>query len=196
VAEPQILTRLGAELLQPKSIAYIAKAVEREVRKAMAAGSKDSSATRKLLDQERRKLQNLVTALEGGSAAPASVLKAITDREKTIGQLERELEASTSRPTKVAFGDLTPWVAEQLGDLAGLLKEDVPRVKTELRRLNLALRFTPVEAEPRAHYVVEGQCDLSALAFSFVRRGQNGRPFRTPGYESAVVDQSGEQAGV
>jgi hypothetical protein len=35
----------------------------------------------------------------------------------------------------------------------------------EFRRLKLQLTFTPVEAEPRGHYVVEGQCDMSALVF-------------------------------
>jgi len=63
-----------------------------------------------------------------------------------------------------------------LSDLAGLLKDDVARVKAEFRRLNLALTFTPVEAEPRPHYVVKGQCDLSALAFSFVRPADRGMP--------------------
>ena len=45
----------------------------------------------------------------------------------------------------------------------------MPRVKSEFRRLNLALTFTPVNIEPRPHYVVKGQGDLSALVFSFVR---------------------------
>jgi len=107
VAEPQILAKLQAELLLEKNIAYIARAVEREAKKALAAGSKDSTATRKLLDQEKRKLQNLLAALEGGLAAPASVLKAIADREKTIAKLERDLEVATVRPQKVEVGDLT-----------------------------------------------------------------------------------------
>ena len=71
VAEPQILAKLQAELLLEKNIAYIARAVEREAKKALAAGSKDSTSTRKLLDQEKRKLENLVAALEGGSTAPS-----------------------------------------------------------------------------------------------------------------------------
>jgi hypothetical protein len=49
-----------------------------------------------------------------------------------------------------------------------LLHHDVSTVKAEFRRLNLALTFTPTDAEPRPHYVVKGQCDLSALVFSFV----------------------------
>ena len=40
VTEPQILAKLQGELLQPKTVAYIAKAVEREVKKALAPESK------------------------------------------------------------------------------------------------------------------------------------------------------------
>jgi len=126
---------------------------------------------------------------------PSSVLKAIADRAKSIAQLERELDASTSGPTKVDVGDLTQWVEEQLADLASLLKEDVPRVKAEFGRLNLALNFNRVEAEPRAQYVVEGQCDLSALVFSFVRSATTGQKsagglWRAAGRQSAVLDSS------
>jgi hypothetical protein len=48
-----------------------------------------------------------------------------------------------------------------------LLKTDPVKVKSEFRRLNLQLKFNPIEAQPRAHYVVKGQCDLSALVFLF-----------------------------
>jgi Recombinase zinc beta ribbon domain len=60
VAEPQILAKLQAELLQSTNVAYIALALEREAKKALTKGSKDSTATRTRLDQEQRKLQNLV----------------------------------------------------------------------------------------------------------------------------------------
>ena len=42
--------KLQAELLQPETVAYIARAVESEVKKAMAAWSNDSTAIRNLLD--------------------------------------------------------------------------------------------------------------------------------------------------
>lgn len=184
VAEPQILAKLQNELLQPKNVAVIARAVEREAKKAMASTAKEPSTSRRRLEQERRQLENLVSALAGGSAAPSSVLKAIAEREKTIAQLGRELEVAVSRPPKLEVGDLTSWVGERLGDLHTLLKEDVPRVKAEFRRLNLAVRFRPVDAQPRPHYVVEGQCDLSALVFSFVRPGRGGVPVRL----GAVLD--------
>jgi DNA invertase Pin-like site-specific DNA recombinase len=168
VAEPQILAKLQAELLQPATVAYIARAVEREAKKAVSAAG-NAAAHRKQLEQERRKLQNLISALEGGVAAPASVLKTIALRENTISDLERELEAAPATPKTVDFGDLTAWVEAQLADLTSLLKDHVPRVKSEFRRLNLRLRFSPVDTKPRPYYSVEGQCDLSALAVLFVQ---------------------------
>ena len=56
----------------------------------------------------------------------------------------------------------------------GLLKSDPATVKSEFRRLNLQLTFHPTEAEPRAHYVVKGQCDLGALAFFYLRSRRTG----------------------
>ena len=48
--------------------------------------------------------------------------------------------------------------------------------------------------------MVEGQCDLSALAFSFVRPGtgrvETGRRIWQPGHQGAAVDLSGEGAAV
>ena len=72
VAEPQILANLQQQLLEPKTLAYITQAVEREMKKSLQTTPTPAGEIRKRLEQERRKLQNLVTALEGGSDAPAS----------------------------------------------------------------------------------------------------------------------------
>lgn len=166
VAEPQILAKLQQELLEPTTLAYVNKAVEGELKKSLQAIPKRTDETRKRLDQERRKLQNLVSALEGGSDAPASILKAINEREKTIAQLEGELTAAAEpRPAQKPV-DISQFVRAELADLHALLKTDPAKVKAEFRRLNLAITFHPTEATPRPFYIVKGQCDLSALAFS------------------------------
>ena len=179
------MARLQEELLKPGTLAYITKALEREAKKLRTA-PRDGMAATKRLEQERRKLQNLISALEGGSSSPAAVLNAIGERERIIGELEAQVRSfgGQNRPRTV---DSSPeWVKQQLSDLAGFLKDDVPRVKSEFRRLNLALTFTPVEGEPRPHYVVNGQCDLGALAFSFVRAA--GRPISSTHRSGAVKD--------
>jgi DNA invertase Pin-like site-specific DNA recombinase len=169
VAEPQILAKLQQELLKPMTVDYIVSAVQKEVKKASAARPNDVGALRKQLEQEKRKLQNLVTALEGGASAPSAVLKAVSEREKAIAQLEGQIRSAAEPKPLAKVAVTSDWVQEQLGDLAGLLRSDVARAKTEFRRLNLSLSFTPTDASPRPHYVVKGQCDLSALVFSFSR---------------------------
>ena len=175
VVDPQILAKLQEELLKPATLDYITSAIEKELRKASATAPKDVGALRKQLDQEKRKLQNLVSALEGGASAPAAILKAVADREKAIANLEDQIRSAAAATPAPKFEVTSDWVGQQLGDLAGLLRSDVARVKSEFRRLNLALTFTPTEAEPRPHYVVKGQCDLSALVFSVVRPADRGR---------------------
>ena len=175
VAEPQILAKLQEELLKPATLDYITAAVQKEVKKASAAAPKDVGALRKQLEQEKRKLQNLVSALEGGASAPATIVKAISDREEAIAHLEGQIRSEAEPRPAPKFEVTSDWVREQLTDLASLLRSDAPRVKAEFRRLNLSLTFTPTEAEPRPHYVVKGQCDLSALVFSFLRPGDRGR---------------------
>ena len=69
--------------------------------------------------------------------------------------------------------DVPSWVENQLRDLTSVLKTDPARTKSEFRRLNLELTFHPTEAEPRAHYIVKGQCDLSALVFFYLRSGKS-----------------------
>ena len=149
------------------------------MRKAHSATPKAGVATMKRLEQETRKLQNLISALEGGSSSPSAIVNAIADREKVIGGLEAQLRTSVE---PVPPGKLDGRCQ------TGLLKDDVPRVKSESRCLNLALTFTPIEAKPRPHYVVKGQCDLSALVFSLVRPpDRSGTPRRS----GASLDLSG-----
>ncbi len=69
VAEPQILSKLQSELLKPTAADYIVKSVEKEVRKKLSQPRDGQRSTQRLLDAERRKLQNLVVAIEGGSDA-------------------------------------------------------------------------------------------------------------------------------
>ena len=154
----------------------------------LGAGQKKSLQTtptpageiRKRLEQERRKLQNLVAALEGGSDAPASILKAIDEREKTVARLEGELAAADQPRPAGKPRDVSKFVQTQLSDLHELLKTDPAKVKAEFRRLNLALTFQPTEAEPRPYYIVKGQCDLSALVFSFFYPADRGSEIPSP----------------
>jgi DNA invertase Pin-like site-specific DNA recombinase len=104
--------------------------------KQLAGTPNDVGALRKQLEQEKRKLQNLVSALEGGSSAPAALVKAVSEREKAIAQLESQIRSAATPAPVRKLDDASEWVRKQLGDLAGLLRSDVPKVKAEFRRLN------------------------------------------------------------
>ena len=66
VAEPQVLAKLQTELQQPKALAYITKSVEKEIQRALAAPKAGANDNQRQLEQERKKLQNLIAAIEGG----------------------------------------------------------------------------------------------------------------------------------
>jgi hypothetical protein len=184
VAEPQVLAKLQTELLQPKALAHITKSLEKEIQRALAEPKAGGTDLQRQLDQERKKLQNLIAAIEGGSTTPASLLKAVTEREATIKRLETELRRQDEKPSGKPLPELSGWVREQPTDLTALLKSNPAKVKSEFRRLNLQLTFHPTEAEPRAHYIVKGQCDLSALAYFYLCS-------RRPG---AVMDPTRERS--
>jgi site-specific DNA recombinase len=180
VAEPQILGRLQSELLAPAALKYLTEKVEKEVRRALTARPNEQATIERQLQDEKRKLQNLVAAIEGGSSAPAALMKAVAEREANIKRLERELKRAEPKPADTKLPELPSWVEQQLQSLTELLKSDPARVKAEFRRLNLELKFHPTEAQPRPHYVVKGQCDLAALVFLFLRSRR----------KSAVLDRT------
>jgi site-specific DNA recombinase len=169
VAEPQLLAKLQRELLDRQTLSYVTRAVQTEIARASEGGPERASLVRDRLEDEKRKRQNLVTAIEGG-ADVASLLAALREREATIERLQGELaqlETQAENATLEPAEDLSEWVQEQLRDLHGLLKDAPERTKGEFRRLHLQVVLHPIEAEPRPYFRVEGQCDLSALAFSF-----------------------------
>lgn len=179
VAEPLIVAKLQAELRTPKALDAIVKGVEREAKRVLSATSETGAIDQQLL-AERRKLQNLVSAIEAGGVSAGSLVSAVGARERNIAALEARLRHARTTPDLSELKEIRPWVDQQLEDLVGVLKNDPIRVKAEFRRLNLQLQFRPVEAEPRPHFVVTGQCGLSALVFLFLRRRLSG----------AVLDRS------
>jgi site-specific DNA recombinase len=169
IAEPQLLAKLQRELLQPQTLSYVTRQVQDALSQALTAGPERAPLVRNRLNEERRKCQRLVSAIEGG-ADVVSVVEALREREAIIQRLEGELaqlEAQADDVSLDTIENLEVWVEQQLQDLHGLLQETPERVKTEFRRLHLHVCLHPVEASPRPYFRVEGQCHLIALAISF-----------------------------
>jgi hypothetical protein len=84
----------------------------------------------------------------GSRARPKEALAAETKDAPLTQLLDQEKpKAPEPRGLKSPATESAGRVEEKLGT-SSLLKEDVARVKSEFRRLNLALTFTPVEGEP------------------------------------------------
>jgi DNA invertase Pin-like site-specific DNA recombinase len=169
VAEPQLVARLRLQLLEPETVTYIAS----QLRDALSQEVRPTPDLRKQLAEEQRKRTNLIAAIERG-ANVLSVLATLKEREATIARLEREIEAVSAAVKKpLDDTELRVWVEHQLSDLYGLLKDNPQRAKAEFRRLNLSLVFDPIAQESdNPYFRVNGQCDLSALAFSFSARAE------------------------
>ena len=97
----------------------------------------------------------------------AALLKAVAEREAAIKRLEKELKRAEAKPTGQTLPDLHVWVEQQLQNLTEVLKTDAAKTKAEFRRLNLQLTFSPVEAKPRAHYIVLASATCAHWPFLF-----------------------------
>jgi DNA invertase Pin-like site-specific DNA recombinase len=149
VVEARVLEKLQAELLQPERVDYI---IREAIRRAAEAEQKPAKRDQvaKQLDQERKKLQNLVRALEDGQPATA-ILTALRSREESIHKLELALAAiQPPRPTKPIDPDA---IRKELGDLAGLLRGSVERARPVLQKLDFRVRLYPIEPEGHRPYL-------------------------------------------
>ena len=89
--ETRLLEKLQAELQKPDVADYIIHETTRRAQEAPAASHQREALTTQL-ERERKKLQNLVRALEDGEPS-STVLTAIRTREASVRQLEGQLAA-------------------------------------------------------------------------------------------------------
>jgi hypothetical protein len=178
VSSPAGFHSIVHQMLQPSTIAYLTQAVEKELKRIF------SSAPQRIETRESGWIGAPQAAgpdqrVGGGFVGTSVNPQSDHYQEKTIANLEREVNSEPDERPQLDVEDLPDWIDQQLADLGALLKSDIPRVKSEFRRLNLQLTFHPTEAQPRPHYIVKGQCDLSALAFSFLwSHAGTSMPFR------------------
>jgi hypothetical protein len=156
----RLLEKLQTELQRPEVTAYIMKAVGERARQAQEK-PQNRAKLEKELSQERRKLQNLIRALESGQPAE-SILAAISRREDNVKRIERELAALSVKSEPVSVD--SAWVQKQLSDLSTLLKGSAERTRPIFKKLNLQVRLYPVQPKgERPHLRAVATADLDAL---------------------------------
>jgi chromosome segregation ATPase len=141
--EDLLLTRLKAELERPEVVDYIARELRGQV-EGIQNRTQERQRLGKELEAERRKLQNLVAALEDGRSS-STILEAIQKREANIQRLQAALTTlgRERRPISV-----TPeWITSQLSDLSSLLTDSGEKARNAFRKLALDIRLHPVRPE-------------------------------------------------
>jgi hypothetical protein len=162
--EDFLLARLKTELESPEVMDYIAQELRRRVDEAHSRPQERQRLTKEL-DAERRKLQNLVAALEDGRSS-ATILEAVRKREANIQRLQQDLTALGRERRAIP---ITPeWIRTQLKDLSSLLTESGERARTAFRKLSLDIRLHPVRPEgERPHLRAVATANLAALTGDF-----------------------------
>ena len=87
-----MLSKLQGELLRPEVQKYIVERVEMEIAKQRNGQPLREAELSKELKDQRKKVQNLVAAIEGGAHAP-SLMGALKEREAAVARLEAALAA-------------------------------------------------------------------------------------------------------
>ena len=107
----------------------------------------------------QRELRNLVdTAARCGYSA--TVVEAISDRERELSEFTRRLFASEPESVSSEVARIRQFVSERLGNLRKLLAADVERAKLELAKHVTEIRMVPQMLGKKGHYVATGSWNL------------------------------------
>lgn len=162
VADPAMLAGLRAELLRPETVLHVTRALADELSRVIDQRPKLRARAEEAMREARRRLENLITAVEGGAGA-SSLLDAIRAREADVQRLRTELDA-LSEPLEHNLAVMPTWVRQQLEDLAGLLSDTPERTKAEFKRLGVSFTLHPVHEEGNRPFLrAEGTTEFAQL---------------------------------
>lgn len=162
IADAHLLAGLRAELLRPETVEYVTAALTAELNHVIDERPKARRRLEDGLKDARRRLANLITAVEDGSGSTA-LFGAVKSREAEVYRMEIELGA-LDEPLERKLAVMPTWVRQQLADTAGLLSETPERAKTEFKRLGVGFTLHPVYDEgARSFLRAEGTTEFAHL---------------------------------
>jgi site-specific DNA recombinase len=145
IADAALLAGLRAELLRPETVTNLTSVLATELNAALDQRPALRERAERALRDARRRLDNLIAAIEDGAGGPA-VRDAIGSREADVHRLERELEA-LAEPLEQKLAVMPTWVRQQLEDVVGLLAETPERTKAEFKRFGVSFTLHPSYSE-------------------------------------------------
>lgn len=162
VADPALLAGLRAELLRPETLQQVTHALADQLSRVIDQRPKLRARAEEAMREARRRLENLITAVEGGAGA-TSLLDAIRAREADVQRLRSELDA-LSEPLEHNLAVMPTWVRQQLDDVAGLLSDTPERTKAEFKRLGVSFTLHPVHEEDQRPFLrAKGTTEFAQL---------------------------------
>jgi DNA invertase Pin-like site-specific DNA recombinase len=162
VADPALLAGLQAMLLNPATVRMVTAAVTAAVRQQLSKKPARRQELEEQRSEARRKLENLIAALEENGPSVA-LREAVRTREAAIARIEDQL-ATLERPAATTLAVMPGWIREQLKDLAGMLTANTERTRAELAKLGVSFTLTPVTPrEGRPFLQAEGTTHMARL---------------------------------
>jgi site-specific DNA recombinase len=156
--ESQLLSELQKALLQPAVIGHVLDQFKRQLDAAqvdLSQGRDRTAERRKELDEELARL----TAAVAVSGHSATLLAAISDRERELDEIETSLR-HRSRAFGTSSEELQEFAQMRLSSLPDLLSCDVPRARTELAKHVTQITMHPAEQNGDRHYTCQGEWNL------------------------------------
>jgi hypothetical protein len=156
--ESQLLGELQKALLKPSAIGHVLDEFKHQMDSAQVDLSQQKEPThvrKKELEQELTRL----TAAVAESGHSATLLHAITDRERELSEIEISLQQADDGFGK-SSEELQQFARERLTSLPDSLSGDVPRARAELAKHVSQITMHPVEQNSRRHYTAQGDWNL------------------------------------
>ena len=157
--EKRLFAGLQEAILRPEVIEYAVQEFGRQLQQALADVTDDMDRFRsrkESLEAEVRRITDAI-AVAGHSD---SLLRAITERESEIREIDQRILSSRPNSVESKLKDLRQFVTERLKDIHALLYEDPVRAKNELVKHVEAVTLRPEGSGLERHYVAEGEWDL------------------------------------
>jgi hypothetical protein len=128
-----MLAGLQNEVLKPEVIEFVIEEFGRQFRSKLAAVADDFDRLWRRKDELGRELRRLTDAV-AQQGASNFLLQAINERELEIRQITDRLPADRSGSVDLEWQEIRRFITERVGDIRGLLANDVLRAREELAK--------------------------------------------------------------
>jgi site-specific DNA recombinase len=160
IADAALVAGLREELLRPETLRTVTESLAAALNAVIDQRPKRREAIEQAVTVARRKLRNLVDAIEAGSGTSA-LFHALKAREAEIASLEAE-RRTLDEPLDDKLAVIPSWVRQQLEDTAGLLSDAPERTKAVFRQIGVSFMLYPVREEGQRPFLrAEGATDFA-----------------------------------